>query len=301
MPPRPPFFTILTPTRNRAALLEKAIRSVATQDFQDFEHRIYDAVSTDGTAEMIAGFPHVVFTSAPDRGHFDAFNKGLSQARGEVVGFLNSDDFLEPGTLADVAKAFQDPRVEVASGGAKEVSVNGAGEYRTLREYLSAEDVALTFRNVLRGQPLINARFFRRSLVARIGNFDLRFPIGSDRDWMIGAALEAPHEVVLDRFVYNYLHHDDSLTFNDSGKSILAYRQEHVGMAEKHLRKPALPRAVRSQLRTFHARESAWLTVEHWRARRRGEAWQWARRGWSENRLWPFSLARRAAGHALGY
>ena len=91
--------SIITPTLNRAHFLEEAIESVRAQDFPDCEHLIVDGGSTDGTLEMLARHPHLRVVSEPDRGLYDALNKGLRLGSGEIVGLLNSDD-IQPLSLS---------------------------------------------------------------------------------------------------------------------------------------------------------------------------------------------------------
>ena len=294
-----PFFTILTPTRNRVRLLRKAVESLWTQDFRSFEHRIYDAASTDGTQAMLAEYPGVQLVSERDRGHFDAFNKGLKAARGEVIGLLNSDDFFLPGTLAAVAEAFRDPAVEVVTGGSRYVVETAEGGHRTVREFTQPRELALTVHNMLAGVPLINARFYRRSFVERVGFFDLDFPIASDRDWLVSAALAGPKEVILDCCVYAYLEHEDSLTIHDTGQNVLSYQEEHVALAEKHLARE-LPPAARRELRRFHRYESACVAAAHWRKGSTEAAQAWMERGRAVSALWPLIFWKRLLGMALG-
>ena len=95
-----PLFSILTGTRNRATLLAAAIESVLAQEFTNYEHIIIDAASTDNTAAVLAAHPHLRAVSEPDLGFFDGLNKGLRMVRGEIIGFLDSDDLLPAGLVS---------------------------------------------------------------------------------------------------------------------------------------------------------------------------------------------------------
>ena len=98
--------SIITPTYNPGDWLEKCILNVAENLSEEIEHLIIDGGSTDGTPERLQKFaeqyPHIRWISEKDRGQSDAMNKGLSMARGTWVGFLNADDFYEPGALKSV-------------------------------------------------------------------------------------------------------------------------------------------------------------------------------------------------------
>ena len=275
--------SIITPTLNRAHFLEEAIESVRAQDFPDCEHLIVDGGSTDGTLEMLARHPHLRVVSEPDRGLYDALNKGLRMARGEIVGLLNSDDLQPAGTLAAVAGAFDDPVVEMVSGG---IEIFPAAE-RT--RTAGREALILTLENAIFGQGAINARFFRRSLIERVGFFDLRYRIAADREWLLRAALLEPRETWIERIVCRYREHDESMTFDRAKLNAARYRQEHLAIAEEYLRKPEIVAATRRTLRRWHQRESV---CEAQQALLRGEfsaALAHTRRGCRISAGWPLA------------
>jgi glycosyltransferase involved in cell wall biosynthesis len=100
-----PTISIVTPSFNAAAYLEDAILSVSRQGRVAVEHIVTDAVSTDGTLEILRQYPHLRWISEPDRGQSDAINKGFLLAKGELVGWLNADDYYLPGALEAIANA----------------------------------------------------------------------------------------------------------------------------------------------------------------------------------------------------
>lgn len=104
-----PKISIVTPNYNCETFLERTIVSVVSQDYPNLEYILVDGASTDGSMRIVeryrAHFAHVV--CEPDQGHADALNKGLTLATGEVMGWINSDDLLLPGSLARVGAAFQ--------------------------------------------------------------------------------------------------------------------------------------------------------------------------------------------------
>src|SRR5207253_7269783 len=106
--------SVITAVKNRAQTVAAALRSVHAQTWGAVEHVVIDGGSTDGTLGVIAehrgGIAKLV--SEPDRGVYDALNKGLHHARGDVVGFMHADDeFAAPDVLERVAGAFADPDV----------------------------------------------------------------------------------------------------------------------------------------------------------------------------------------------
>src|SRR5690349_15380481 len=98
----PPSISIILPHLNRRKMLRQALESIAAQECADVETIVVDGGSTDGSLEDLAQHSDVRVLTGPDRGVFDAFNKGLAAARGDIVGILNSDDLYTPGAFAAV-------------------------------------------------------------------------------------------------------------------------------------------------------------------------------------------------------
>src|SRR5437868_3826550 len=95
--------SVITPTFNCATTLRETIESVLIQDYKNWEHLIIDGGSTDGTLNIVRQHVHVTWMSEKDEGHYDAMNKGIARATGDVVAILNADDTYRPGTLTKVA------------------------------------------------------------------------------------------------------------------------------------------------------------------------------------------------------
>jgi glycosyltransferase involved in cell wall biosynthesis len=114
-----PRISIVTPSWNQARFVAHTLESVLAQGYPDLEYVVVDGASTDGSREEIARFgPRLAYwISEPDRGQAEALNKGFRRTRGEIMGYLNSDDMLLPGTLDAVARAFAEhPGVDVVYG-----------------------------------------------------------------------------------------------------------------------------------------------------------------------------------------
>jgi Glycosyltransferases involved in cell wall biogenesis len=112
-----PRISVVTPCLNMGRYIEDAIQSVQEQDYPNFEHVIIDAVSSDNTSEIVRRFPHVRFVSERDRGQSDGLNKGFRMATGDIVGWLNADEYYLPGALHAVAQGFQvHPEADVIYG-----------------------------------------------------------------------------------------------------------------------------------------------------------------------------------------
>ena len=105
--------SIITATYNSAATVRDTLNAVKAQDYTDVEHIIVDGMSTDDTLTIVSGFTHVAkVVSEKDKGIYDAMNKGIGLATGDIIGILNSDDlYIDHTVLSDIAKAFSDPEV----------------------------------------------------------------------------------------------------------------------------------------------------------------------------------------------
>jgi len=242
--------SVITATRNRKVYLERAIESVLAQQDRDVEHIVVDGISTDGTDELLARYPHLVVVSEPDSGVYEAWNKGVRLATGEIVCLLNSDDEIPVGAFAHIRTAMSlNPGVEIISG-AVEIDTEGAGPEADVEKRLVDDERILSLReqDVGPGIPITNGRYLARSFFARVGPFDERYRLVSDRDFLLRALLLHPKHVWIREAVYRYHAHAGSLTLSGHSaqeglaqESLLASRN---GLQESrnHLQKAAYRR-----------------------------------------------------------
>jgi glycosyltransferase involved in cell wall biosynthesis len=99
--------SIITPSLNQSRFIEETILSVKNQPYKDFEHIVIDGGSTDGTIEILKKYPHLKWISEKDNGQSDAINKGFRVAAGDVLAWLNSDDYYDQNIFKDVAAYFE--------------------------------------------------------------------------------------------------------------------------------------------------------------------------------------------------
>jgi glycosyltransferase involved in cell wall biosynthesis len=211
--------SLVTPSLNRVSMVRRAIESVGKRCGEQVQHLIIDGGSEDGSLELFRQYPHLEVVVEPDRNVYDAFNKGVKRARGEIVGILNSDDYLAQGAIDAVLTAFsEDPSLEWFSAGAGFFAAEGDPCRDRLFEYLHPELLAMNPAALVRYPGLVNARFFRRSwILEHVGDFDVEYPVVADRDWLIRAALARPRQRVCPRVLYHYGVHARSISHRRGG------------------------------------------------------------------------------------
>lgn len=173
-------FTILTPSFNNLPYLRRCCASVADQVAVKVEHLVVDGASTDGTPAWLhaRGQPYL---SEPDRGMYDALNKGLDRAPGDIVGWLNGDEQYLPGTLAAVADTFaQHPEVDLVFGDALLVRPDGS-----LAAYRKAHPLRAAWLAASHLYALSCTLFFRRRIIESGFRFDASFRMVSDLDFVL--------------------------------------------------------------------------------------------------------------------
>lgn len=175
--------SVVTAVRNCRSTIADTLQSVAAQSHATREHVVADGGSDDGTLEILEQHRSQIarLRSGPDQGIYDAFNKGLELASGEIVGFLNADDMYEyPGVLADVAEAFAASDTEVVFGDV--VLVRADDTSLVTRYYRSA---SFHPARIARGfMPAHPAMFVRRRVFEKFGGFDASYRIAGDFAWV---------------------------------------------------------------------------------------------------------------------
>lgn len=171
--------SVITVCYNSAKTIERTIKSVIAQDYDDLEYIIIDGASTDGTLDIIENYKeHItICVSEPDHGLYDAMNKGLERAGGEVFAFLNSDDYYADNVLKKVNEYFESSHADMVSGNMY-VAANGIYE-KAVYDKSKKENM---FFHVVYPHP---ALFAKRELYKKYGGFDTSYKIAADSDWVM--------------------------------------------------------------------------------------------------------------------
>jgi len=160
-----PLVSIVTPSYNQARFLEATLRSVLEQDYPNIEYLVVDGASTDGSVDIIRRYADRLtwWVSEKDSGQSEAINKGLRRARGEIVGWLNSDDVYLPGAVSAAVAAFRSsPDAAVVYGDA--LAIGEAGRPFNVMHARQYSLVELMAFNII-CQP---AAFMRRSVLEQV-------------------------------------------------------------------------------------------------------------------------------------
>jgi len=197
--------SIITITFNAARTLQRTLDSVACQTYADIEHLIIDGASKDDTLAIAQRYQQeshheVVIQSEPDRGLYDAMNKGLQKASGDYLVFLNAGDTLyAPDTIETVAKAITNNREPITMNREPIAIVYGdtaitdeEGHFLHLRTHRPPE--MLTWKSFKHGMLVCHQAFYVRTDIAKQHPYDLQYRHSADVDWCIRVMREAERQ-----------------------------------------------------------------------------------------------------------
>lgn len=173
--------SLVTAVYNRRDTIEDAIKSARSQNYQNVEHVIIDGASTDGTLDIVNKLAdeRTVLVSEKDGGIYDALNKGIHLATGDVIGLLHSDDFLASRNVLEmVAKTFADPSIDAVYGDLQYVSQ--ANTSKVVRHWKAGEfHPSKLAKGWMPPHPTL---FLRKDVFERFGGYDTSYQISADYD-----------------------------------------------------------------------------------------------------------------------
>ncbi|MFA4995829.1 MAG: glycosyltransferase family 2 protein [Patescibacteria group bacterium] len=225
--------TIVTPSYNQGQFISDTLQSILRQELDfELEYLIFDAVSTDDTKEIVSKYSQKFkkkdidfrFISEKDKGQSDAINKGWKVATGDIITYINSDDYYEPNALARVIRYFQaNPEINWAYGGCNLVSENGH-VYSTSKPKKYSKNQLLNYCNI--PQP---ACFFRKKTLKQCGMMREDLHLGMDYDLWLRFAEKYPAGI-MDFVVANMRHQSSGKTGSQSMaslKTVYALAKQH--------------------------------------------------------------------------
>lgn len=238
-------FSVITVTFNAGSLFEKTALNVKSQTYPDIEHIIIDGASKDGTAQKAYEYKQindanddclheVVVLSEPDKGLYDAMNKGIRMATGDYVLFLNAGDtFPSAEVLENVSAAVGEGEAlpAVLYGDTDIVDAQG----RFVRHRRLAAPKTLSWRSFMKGMLVCHQAFYARTDLARLTPYDLQYRYSADIDWCIRIMHQAHQQGLAMRnvghVVANFLEGGMSKqNHRDSLRERFAIMSKHYGL-----------------------------------------------------------------------
>jgi glycosyltransferase involved in cell wall biosynthesis len=181
-----PLVSLVTPSFNQAAFIERTLLSVQAQDYPRIEHIVIDGASTDRTGDVLRRYAaRVRVISEPDGGQADAINKGFRLAQGEIFAWLNADDLLLPGAISAVVRFFQaNPHISFVYGDV--LAINAQDRTYGIRAHVRQTDYDDLLTN---GDFIVQpAAFWRASLWREVGELDTTLHYTMDYEYWLRAA-----------------------------------------------------------------------------------------------------------------
>lgn len=174
--------SIITVSYNAVTTIEQTISSVVNQSYPDIEYIIIDGGSTDGTVDVIRKYEDKIayWVSELDGGIYDAMNKGISLANGDVIGIINSDDWYSPDTVEKAMEVLQNRDIDGVCGSIRYFSVSG--ERLEVPDVHSNPSLEAMHRGMSIAHPSV---FLRKDAYLKYGGFNLEYPIAGDYELLL--------------------------------------------------------------------------------------------------------------------
>jgi glycosyltransferase involved in cell wall biosynthesis len=192
-----PMISIITPSFNQGAYIEQTIQSVIHQDHGHIEHIVIDGGSTDETIDVLKRYPAVVWVSEKDRGQADALNKGLAMAKGDIVGWINSDDYYRHNIFGSIVAHFQRSSAPWLVG-------NQADLFEDDSEGVFRQSPTITLEALMSDPDIVRqqASFFRREALVAAGGWNVDRFMAMDYDLWVRLAKISPPCMVNEDWAY---------------------------------------------------------------------------------------------------
>jgi len=219
--------SIITATYNSAATLEDTIKSVLSQTYSDFEYVVVDGASTDETLDIVKRYEkefdgRLVYSSEKDQGIYDAMNRGIAMATGDVIGILGSDDFFTSNDILEkVAEALADENIDAVYGDIHYVKPDNL--QKSIRCYSSKNFRPFWMRFGF--MPAHPSFYCRKSIYDKYGTFDISYPVSADFENLL--RLLYIHKI---RTRYLAL---DFVTMRTGGASSSGYKSVKAGLRDR--------------------------------------------------------------------
>ena len=288
-----PTITTITPSLNRAKFIDEAIKSVLNQDYPHVEHIIIDGGSTDGTLDVLALYPNLKVISEPDQGIYDAINKGIRMAKGDIIGILNSDDYYEPNFFSELAEIFHSNQdIDAIVGGIDILKMDASGSWKPILVFPTINYQNFWYRITI-GSPNTNGWFIRKRFFDQIGMYNLNYPSVSDRDFILRMAFSSVNYFPFDKLIYHYRIHSNSITLDGSFDGEAEFIFELRNLVEDYINSSKIHFSTKKYLFDWHSDIISSQTIAAIRKNKIRRATFYAMYGCRINPKWPYHFLRR--------
>jgi glycosyltransferase involved in cell wall biosynthesis len=190
-----PLISIITVVYNGATTLEQTMLSVINQTYKNIEYIIIDGGSTDGTVDIIKKYENKLayWVSESDKGIYDAMNKGIDKATGELIGIINSDDWYELDAVNIIVNNYSDP-LTIIYGLIKNHYPSGEYYVNTVSSDMIKQGIMLPHQTC----------FVPRTLYENMGKYDIQFKCCADFDFMLRMKLSDIKFLLIERIIANF-------------------------------------------------------------------------------------------------
>ncbi len=222
-----PTLSVVTPSLNNGEFIEDAILSVSGQQAVAVEHIVVDGASTDGTLGILKRYPCVQWTSEKDKGQSDAINKGFLRASGDLVGWLNADDYYLPGGLEAIARAAEEnPEADIIYGDC--VFVDSSGKIvRSKVEHDFDPAILLYFGCYIPS----TSTFFRRRVIESDLLLDCEYRVCMDFEYFARLAHLGCKFHYVPRFIAAFRWHGNNISLSQATRRAEERRQVQLRFA----------------------------------------------------------------------
>lgn len=230
--------SIVTPSFNSGAFIEKCILNVKKQNYSDIELIVIDGGSKDNTLDILKKYAEkdkIIWISEKDKGIADAMDKGFRMAKGDIFAWLDADNYYSDGIVQEVVDIFKNnPTVDVVYGNIDVIDQNG----KLIRTYnppkvLSFKQALIKTTGAIPPQPAV---FFRRGIFDRVGGFDVNFKVAGDYEFWVKVLKTNPNIYYYNK-IFGY-YYSDGTTASQSIKGVIKGFKEMLFIGKKYGQTP---------------------------------------------------------------
>lgn len=216
--------SVLTPSFNSGRYIERAIQSVISQHYKNYEHIIADGGSKDNTIDILKKYPSIRYISEPDKGQSDAMNKAFKMSCGDIIVYLNADDEFAPDAFEKIINAFRsNPSIDIVTGNLIFLSPNENLIRIPSSKYL---DIMLYWKNLFPNNPV--SYFYKRKVQNNVGEFPIDNHYSMDM-WFLLKAYKKFNVVKIDEILGTF--HSDGTNKTatiETGKMLHQTVKSHI-------------------------------------------------------------------------